>query len=155
MSKRPQWKESPYAAMHQLREGEHLIKNKIFSYSMDETWENVSEKPFRKTSSSSWRRRFMGWTLFHPNMAEQIWRETCKQIQTLFTIIKLLVCSGVLYFVWALKLLNVRHFECYLASCYRFSCYYRFSDIAINSVNPHSYDDWNFQRMLSKIFLCT
>ena len=23
-----------------------------------------------------------------------------------------------------------------LASCYRFSCYYRFSDIAINSVNP-------------------
>jgi hypothetical protein len=24
----------------------------------------------------------------------------------------------------------------YLASCYRFSCYYRFSDIAINSVNP-------------------
>ena len=24
----------------------------------------------------------------------------------------------------------------YVASCYRFSCYYRFSDIAINSVNP-------------------
>ena len=24
----------------------------------------------------------------------------------------------------------------YIASCYRFSCYYRFSDIAINSVNP-------------------
>ena len=23
-----------------------------------------------------------------------------------------------------------------VASCYRFSCYYRFSDIAINSVNP-------------------
>jgi hypothetical protein len=23
-----------------------------------------------------------------------------------------------------------------LPSCYRFSCYYRFSDIAINSVNP-------------------
>jgi len=25
---------------------------------------------------------------------------------------------------------------CDIASCYRFSCYYRFSDIAINSVNP-------------------
>jgi hypothetical protein len=24
----------------------------------------------------------------------------------------------------------------HVASCYRFSCYYRFSDIAINSVNP-------------------
>ena len=24
----------------------------------------------------------------------------------------------------------------YIASCYRFSCYYRFSDIAINCVNP-------------------
>ena len=24
----------------------------------------------------------------------------------------------------------------YIASCYRFSCHYRFSDIAINSVNP-------------------
>jgi hypothetical protein len=38
-----QWKAPPppYAAMHQLRGGEHFIKNKIFSYSMDETWENV------------------------------------------------------------------------------------------------------------------
>ena len=34
-------KASPYAAMHQLRGGEHFIKNKIFSYSMDETWEDV------------------------------------------------------------------------------------------------------------------
>ena len=37
-------------------------------------------------------------------------------IQTLVTIIKLLVCSGVLYFVWALKLLNVRHFECFISN---------------------------------------
>jgi hypothetical protein len=42
-----------------------------------------------------------------------------------------------------LELLGINHSEqcsskkrqC-LASCYRFSCYYRFSDIAINSVNP-------------------
>ena len=38
-----------------------------------------------------------------------------------------------------------------VALCYRFSCYYRFSDIAINSVNPSFiiYDDWNFQWMAS------
>ena len=78
----------------------------------------------------------MGWTLFIRTWQNKYEGRHASIIQTLFTIIKLLVCSGVLHFVWALKLLNVRHFECYLASCYRFSCYYRFSDIAINSVNP-------------------
>ena len=36
-------KHPPYVAMHQtqLRGGEHFIKNKIFIYSMDETWEDV------------------------------------------------------------------------------------------------------------------
>ena len=30
----------------------------------------------------------------------------------------------------------VEEYSILLASCCRFSCYYRFSDIAINSVNP-------------------
>ena len=37
--------------------------------------------------------------------------------------------------IWSLFYCKTDNFRC-VASCYRFSCYYRFSDIAINSVNP-------------------
>ena len=37
---------------------------------------------------------------------------------------------------WKLVLGNYPHEQNQIPSCYRFSCYYRFSDIAINSVNP-------------------
>ena len=63
--------------MHQLRRVNIFIKNKIFSYSMDETWENILKNLledfiFILTSS------LHGMDAFHPNMTEQIWRETCK-----------------------------------------------------------------------------
>jgi hypothetical protein len=58
----------------------------------------------------------MGWTLFIRTWQNKYEGRHASIIQTLFTIIKLLVCSGVLYFVWALKLLNVRHFECFISN---------------------------------------
>ena len=40
------------------------------------------------------------------------------------------------YLFQKLLQINVMLLDNVLASCYRFSCYYRFSDVAINSVNP-------------------
>ena len=41
MSKRPTVESIPLCCNASVKGGEHLIKNKIFSYSMDETWEDV------------------------------------------------------------------------------------------------------------------
>jgi hypothetical protein len=41
MSKRPAVESIPLCCNASVKRGEHLIKNKIFSYSMDETWEDV------------------------------------------------------------------------------------------------------------------
>ena len=41
MSKRPAVGSIPLCCNASVKVDEHLIKNKIFSYSMDETWENI------------------------------------------------------------------------------------------------------------------
>jgi hypothetical protein len=41
MSKRPAVESIPLWCNASVKGGEHFIKNKIFSYFMDETWENV------------------------------------------------------------------------------------------------------------------
>jgi hypothetical protein len=72
-----------------------------------------SERPFRRLHLdvvASWDGSFSS---EHDNTYEG---RHASIIQTLVTIIKLLVCSGILYFVWALKLLNVRHFECFISN---------------------------------------
>jgi hypothetical protein len=71
MSKRPAVERIPICCNASVKEGEHFIKNKIFSYSMDETWENVLKNLledfiFILTSS------LHGMDAFHPNMTEQI-----------------------------------------------------------------------------------
>ena len=63
MSKRPAVERIPLCCNASVKEGEHFIKNKIFSYSMDETWEKRSEKPFRRLHLhldvvASWDGRF-------------------------------------------------------------------------------------------------
>jgi hypothetical protein len=71
MSKRPAVGSIPLCCNVSVKVDEHLIKNKIFSYSMDETWENVLKNLledfiFILTSS------LHGMDAFHPNMTEQI-----------------------------------------------------------------------------------
>ena len=44
MSKRPAVESIP-CCNASVKGGEHFIKNKIFSYSMDETWEDVLKDP--------------------------------------------------------------------------------------------------------------
>jgi hypothetical protein len=41
MSKRPAVESIPLCYNASVKGGEHFIKNKIFSYSMDDTWEGV------------------------------------------------------------------------------------------------------------------
>jgi len=41
MSKRPAVESIPLCCNASVKGGEHFIKNNIFSYSMDETWEDV------------------------------------------------------------------------------------------------------------------
>jgi hypothetical protein len=45
MSKRPAVESIPLCCNASVKGGEHFIKNKIFSYSMDETWEDVLKDP--------------------------------------------------------------------------------------------------------------
>jgi hypothetical protein len=71
MSKRPAMERIALCCNASVKEGEHLIKNKIFSYSMDKTWENalknlLEDFIFIMTSS------LHGMDAFHPNMTEQI-----------------------------------------------------------------------------------
>jgi hypothetical protein len=69
MSKRPAVERIPLCCNASVKEGEHFIKNKIFCYSMDETWENVlknllEDYIFILTSS------LHGMDAFRPNMTE-------------------------------------------------------------------------------------
>jgi hypothetical protein len=62
---RPAVESIPLCCNASVKESEHFIKNKIFSYSMNETWENVLKdllEDFILTSS------LHGMEAFHPNM---------------------------------------------------------------------------------------
>ena len=46
------------------------------------------------------------------------------------------ICPFVGPLIWTNKILSYLFLSYLIATCYRFSCYYRYSDIAIISVNP-------------------
>lgn len=71
----------PLSCNASVKGGEHLIKNKIFSYSMDETWEEVlkdlledSKFTFGKADTVYFclTSSLHGMEAFHPDMAELI-----------------------------------------------------------------------------------
>jgi hypothetical protein len=81
MSKRPAVESIPLCCNASVKGGEHFIKNKIFRYSMDETWEDVlkdlledSNFIFGKadTVDVCLTSSLYGMEAFHPDMTEQI-----------------------------------------------------------------------------------
>jgi hypothetical protein len=81
MSKRPAVESIPLCCNASVKGGEHLIKNKIFSYSMDETWEDVLKDLLEDSSFIFGKADIVdvcltlslhGMKAFHPDMTEQI-----------------------------------------------------------------------------------